>query len=105
MSTSTNKPLTKTEVVSAMADATGLTKQQVNTFFDEMLNLISSNLKDGGPGVFSIPGLFKVKVSRKPAEPERTGIDPFTKQERVFKAKPARSVVKVSALKKLKDSV
>jgi hypothetical protein len=56
-----------------------------------------------GPGVFALPGLLKIVVVNKPATPQRTGINPFTKQEQVFAAKPARKVIKVRALKALKD--
>lgn len=105
MSATDSKPMTKTEVLTALADSTGLTKQQVSGFFDELTNLIAANLKEGGPGVFNVPGMLKVKVVRKEAKPEREGIDPFTKETRIFKAQPAKNVVKVSALKKLKDAV
>jgi nucleoid DNA-binding protein len=105
MSATASKPMTKTEVISSLADATNLSKQQVNEFFDELTNLIAQNLKEGGPGVFNVPGMLKVKVVRKEAKPEREGIDPFTKEKRTFKAQPAKNVVKVSALKKLKDAV
>ena len=105
MSDTASKPMTKTEVISSLADATNLSKQQVNEFFDELTNLIAQNLKEGGPGVFNVPGMLKVKVVRKEAKPEREGIDPFTKEKRTFKAQPAKNVVKVSALKKLKDAV
>jgi nucleoid DNA-binding protein len=97
--------MTKTEVVSALSESTGLTKQQVSDFFEELLSLIGKNLNANGPGVFNIPGLMKVRVVRKPAVPERKGLNPFTKEETVFKAKPARNVVRISALKKLKDLV
>ncbi len=97
--------MSKTEVISALANGTGLNKKQVNEFFDELVRLIGDNLSEDGPGVFNIPGMMKVRVVRKPATPERTGINPFTKQEQVFAAKPARNVVKVSPLKRLKDVV
>ena len=99
------KPMTKTEVISALADSTGLTKQQVVGFFDSLTDLIAQNLKEGGPGVFNVPGMLKVKVQRKEAKPEREGKDPFTGEVRMFKAQPAKNVVKVTALKKLKDAV
>jgi len=105
MSATASKPLSKTEVVSALAEGTGLSKQQVNDFFEELTSLIAKNLGEGGPGVFNIPGMMKVKVVRKEAKPEREGLDPFTKEKRIFKAQPAKNVVKVSALKKLKDAV
>lgn len=100
-----NKPMTKTEILAALAESTELTKQQIACVFDELAKLIAGNLKVGGPGVFTIPGMMKISVVRKPATEARTGINPFTKEETVFKAKPARNVVKVAALKGLKDMV
>ncbi len=99
------KPMTKTEFINAMCEGTELSKQQVAKFLDELAKLIGTNLAEDGPGVLSIPGLMKVKVVRKPATPEREGIDPFTKQPKVFAAKPARNAVKVTPLKGLKDLV
>ncbi len=99
------KAMNKTEVLVALSEATGLTKQQVGSLFDELAKLIGKNLGEQGPGTFAIPGLLQIKAVRKPATPERKGINPFTKEETVFKAKPARSVVKVVALKGLKNMV
>lgn len=99
------KPLNKTEFLTAMAEATDLSKQQVAGFLDELAKLVQKNLSEDGPGVLTIPGLMKVGVTRKPATPERAGINPFTKEETVFKAKPARNVVKITPLKGLKDLV
>lgn len=99
------KPLTKTEIVTALAEGTGLTKKEVVSVFDELSVLMGKNLGRRGPGVFNIPSLMKVKVVRKPATKARKGINPFTKEETVFKAKPARNVVKVLPLKALKDMV
>jgi nucleoid DNA-binding protein len=103
MSDAAQKPMTKTEILSALADSTGLTKQQVAGVFDELAKLIESNLK--GPGVVTIPGLMKIKVVHKPATPERRGINPFTKEETTFKAKPASNVVKINPMKGLKEMV
>jgi len=97
------KPMNKTEILAALSEATGLTTQQVAGLFDELANLIGRNLGEDGPGVFAIPGLLQIKVVRKPATPERKGINPFTKEEAVFKAKPAKNVVKLVPLKGLKD--
>ena len=99
------KPMTKTEIVAALTESTELTKQQVTGLFDELAKLIEKNLSDEGPGELAIPGLMKIKVVRKPATEERKGINPFTKEETVFKAKPARNVVKIVPLKGLKDMV
>jgi len=99
------KPMNKTEILAALSETTGLTKQQVAGLFDELAKLIGKNLGDTGPGTFAIPGLFQIKVARKPATEARKGINPFTKEEMVFKAKPAKNVVKVVALKGLKELV
>ena len=99
------KPMTKTQIVASLAESTGVTKQQVSDLFSELANLIGKNLSEEGPGAFTVPGLMKVKVVRKPATEARKGINPFTKEETIFKAKPARNVVKVMPLKGLKDLV
>jgi nucleoid DNA-binding protein len=101
----TKKPMNKTEIMTSLSEATGLTKQQVSGLFDELATLIGKNLGEEGPGVFAIPGLLQIKAVRKPATEERKGINPFTKEETVFKAKPAKNVVKISPLKGLKDMV
>ena len=101
----TEKPMSKSEVFAALSESTGLTKAQVSTLFDSLGTLVGKNLNAGGPGIFTLPGLLKIKVVRKAASPARTGINPFTKQETVFKAKPARNVVKLQALKTLKAMV
>ncbi|MBN2581949.1 MAG: HU family DNA-binding protein, partial [Planctomycetes bacterium] len=61
------------------------------------------NVGKKGPGMFVVPGLMKIVVVQKPAVKARKGINPFTKQEQMFKAKPARRVVKVRPMKALKD--
>ena len=99
------KPMNKTEIFAALAETTSLTKQQVGGLFDELSKLIGKNLGSDGPGTFAIPGLLQIKVVRKPATGEHKGINPFTKEEMVVKAKPAKNVVKVTALKGLKDLV
>ena len=76
----------------------------MSSVFDALTELIARDLKRG-PGVFNVPGLMKIKMVHKPAVPERKGINPFTKEETIFKAKPARNVVKVQPLKGLKDLV
>lgn len=100
------KPPTKSEIFANVAEATELTKKQVAAVFDALTEEIQKSLgKRGGPGQFTIPGLCKIKVTRKPATKERKGINPFTGEEQIFKAKPARNVVKVTPLKALKDMV
>jgi len=99
------KPLTKTEVMNRLAESTGLSKKEVGGVLDALSSLIGESLGKKGPGVFNVPGLLKIKVQRKPATKARKGINPFTKEEVMFKAKPARNVVKIQPLKNLKDMV
>ncbi len=101
----TAKPMSKTEIVSGIADATGLTKKQVSSVFEAMAGQVKKSLGRTGPGVYAVPGLMKVMVVRKPATKARKGINPFTGEETVFKARPARNVVKIRPLKNLKDMV
>lgn len=105
MAKATVKPLSKTEVFSNIADATGLTKKQVGSVFDALTDQIKKSVTGRGPKSFTLPGLCKIVVQHKPATKERKGINPFTKEETVFKAKPARNVVKIRPLKKMKDMV
>ncbi len=98
------KAPTKAQTYSYIADETGLTKKDVDAVFGALGTLIKKNLnKRSGPGHFTVPGLMKIKVIRKPATKARKGINPFTGEETTFKAKPARNVVKVLPLKGLKD--
>jgi len=99
------KPTTKAETFTFIADKTGLTKKDVSAVFDAMSLLIKRDIRRTGPGVYTVPGLMKVKVVRKPATKSRKGVNPFTGEPMTFKAKPARNVVKVLPLKALKDMV
>ena len=99
------KPPTKSEILNHIADETGLARKEVSAVFDSLSGLIGKNLSARGPGLFSVPGLMKIKVIKKPATKARKGINPFTGEETIFKAKPARKVVKVLPLKGLKDMV
>ncbi len=99
------KPMSKSEVVSGIAEETGLTKKQVNSVFEAMVSQIKKSVGRRGPGAYTVPGLMKVTVVRKPATKARKGINPFTGEETTFKAKPARNVVKIRPLKNLKEMV
>ena len=103
--TAAKAPMTKSAMLDQIAQNTGLARKQVSAVFDELAALIESHLKKGGAGQFTFPGLMKIEVKRKPATKARKGINPFTGEETVFKAKPARNVVKIRALKKVKDMV
>jgi nucleoid DNA-binding protein len=99
------KPTTKAETFTYIADKTGLTKKDVGAVFESLNTMIKRDLRRTGPGVYTVPGLMKIKVVRKPATKARKGVNPFTGEPMTFKAKPARNVVKVLALKALKDMV
>ena len=99
------KPMTKSEIMSGIADTTGLTKKDVGSVFEAMADQIKKSLGKKGSGAYTVPGLMKLVVQRKPATKARKGINPFTREETVFKAKPACNVVKVRPLKNLKDMV
>lgn len=95
--------MTKSQIVASLADSTGLTKKQVNAVMDEYEVLIERSIKKRAIGEFTIPGMMKVTTVKKPARKARKGINPFTGEETMFKAKPASIAVKVRPLKKLKE--
>jgi len=103
--TAVRKPMTKSGIISEIAQNTELNKKQVSSVFDELTILIERHIKKRSPGQITLPGLMKIEVKRKPATKARKGINPFTGEETVFKAKPARNVVKIRPLKKVKDMV
>ncbi|MCJ7683513.1 MAG: HU family DNA-binding protein [Desulfobacteraceae bacterium] len=99
------KPMTKTEILNEVAVNTGLTKKQVASVFDEFAIVIERHIKKRSPGKLVFPGLLKIEVKHKPATKARKGINPFTGEATVFKAKPARRAVKITPLKKVKEMV
>jgi nucleoid DNA-binding protein len=99
------KAMTKSDIMVTLATKTGRSKKEVALVLEELANLIRKNLGQRGPGVFNVSGLMKIMVVRKPATEARKGVNPFTGQETMFKAKPARNVVKIRPLKALKDMV
>ncbi len=103
--TGSAKPMTKSEILSGIADSTGLARKQVSAVFEAMTGQIQKSLSRNGPGVYTVPGLMKLVVVRKPATKAHKGINRFTGEEVMFKAKPARNVVKIRALKSLKEMV
>jgi len=105
ITSSREKVRTKSEVLGMISDHVGISKKEAAQVFDVMGDMIQADLKKGAVGAFNIPGMMKVTVQRKPATKARKGVNPFTKEEMVFKAKPARNVVKVRPLKGLKDRV
>ena len=96
----------KAEIYAKIADDTGLTRKDIAAVFESLSGQIKKNLGGrGAPGTFTIPGLLKLRVVKKPARKARKGVNPFTGEEMMFKAKPASRAVKATALKGLKDMV
>ena len=100
-----SKSATKAEIISTIADKTGVGKKEVAGVFTALSDLVAKELGKKGPGVFVIPGLLKLKVVRKPATKAKQGVNPFTKEPMTIKAKPARNVVRAVPLKSLKELV
>lgn len=108
MAANTKKPPTKSEIYAKIVDDTGLTRRDVAAVFESLNGQIENSLGGrGGSGMFSLPGLLKMVVVKKPARKARKGVpNPFRPGELMdVAAKPATKVVKVRALKALKDMV
>lgn len=97
--------LSKTQILEQIANNTGLSRKQVGSVLDSLSDVIEAHVNKRAVGEFVLPGLLKISTVRKPAVKARKGINPFTKEEVMFKAKPASTAVKVRPLKKLKDMV
>lgn len=95
--------MTKSQILNEIAENAELSRKQVASVFDELELLIERSIKKRALGEFTIPGLMKVMTVKKPAKKARKGINPFTGEEQMFKAKPASIAVKVRPLKKLKE--
>ena len=95
----------KSDVFSTIADHVGIHRRDVAAVFHALGSLIKADLSKSGAGVFKVPGMMRITVTRKPATKARMGINPFTKEEVMFKAKPARNVVRVRPLRGLKEMV
>jgi len=99
------KARSKSDVFGTIAQHAGLHRRDVAAVFHTLGSLIKADLSKLGAGVFKIPGMMRITVTRKPATKARLGLNPFTKEEVMFKAKPARNVVRVRPLRGLKDMV
>jgi nucleoid DNA-binding protein len=95
--------LNKTQILDQIAESTELSRKQVAAVLDSLTDVIEAHVKKNAVGEFVLPGLMKISTVRKPATKAHKGINPFTKDDVRFKAKPATTVVKVRPLKKLKD--
>ena len=94
---------TKSEVLAHICKDTGLSRKQVGSVFDSLAGVIKKSLR--GNGLFTLPGLLKMKVVKKAATKAREGVNPFTGEKMMFKAKPARKIVRARPVKAIKDAV
>jgi len=94
---------TKSEVLTQISKDTTLSRKQVSAVFDSLSGMIKKSLR--GNGLFTMPGLLKMKVVKKPATKAREGVNPFNGEKMMFKAKPASKKVRIAALKTLKEFV
>jgi nucleoid DNA-binding protein len=99
------KPASKSAMFQSLADATGLSRKQIASVFEELTNMIKRDLSKKGPGAVALPGLLKIKRVIKPATKAREGRNPATGETIMIKAKPARTIVRAQPLKGLKEMV
>ena len=100
-----SKPRSKGEIYRTIAQHVGIHHRDVAAVLHAMGGMIRADLSKNGSGVFKVPGLMRITVKRKPATKARMGINPFTKEQVMFKAKPARNVVRIRPLQALKEMV
>lgn len=93
----------KSQILNEISSRTEVTRRQATAMLDELGSIIGRHIGRNGPGLFVLPGMFKVSTKKKPAQKAGPGIHPITKQPIMRKAKPASVSVRVRALKKLKD--
>jgi len=98
------KSISKSEILNSLAEKTGNSRKEVGAVLEALEAVITENVSKG-PGIFTLPGLVKIYVHTKPATKERTGTNPRTGEPITYPPKPARKMVKVKALKKLKDQI
>ena len=96
--------LSKSGLVAHIADTSGVASRDVRAVLSALEGAMAGSVSKKGAGTFVLPGLLKVTAVNVPAKPKRKGINPFTKEEQWFAAKPASVKVKVRPLKKLKDA-
>ncbi|MGD9591586.1 MAG: HU family DNA-binding protein [Candidatus Berkiella sp.] len=96
------KPFSKSQLVAEIVERTGVARKDVVAMMETIGNIIDAHLQKSGPEVFSWPGMFKIQVVKKPATKARQGVNPFTGETMMFKAKPASRRVKIRPLKQLK---
>ena len=105
MAVAAKKAVTKSAIFAHLAEKTELSRKQIASVFEALTDLIHGEIGKKGPGVFTVPGLLKIKRVEKPATKERPGFNPATKEPIMIKAKPKRTIVKAQPLKSLKEMV
>jgi nucleoid DNA-binding protein len=100
-----NKRLSKSQFVTTLAEESGLNKKQAASALDTIQTMVAQQLGKRGPGEVLIPGLLRLNVVDKPATRKHEGVNPFTKEPMTYKAKAAHRVIRVRALKALKDAI
>ena len=98
-----NAAPTKSQIVAAVAGQTDLSKKQVGAVLEALTGQMKKALK--GAGIFTLPGVCKMRVVKKPATKAREGVNPFTGAKMIIKAKPASKKVRIRALKNLNEMV
>jgi len=100
-----SKRMSKAQIVAELAERSGLDRKQVQSVLSELLGLAERELGKDGPGEFVVPDMVKLRVKLTPGRDAHEGIDPFTKEKRMFPARPPSRKVRASVLKRMKDLV
>jgi nucleoid DNA-binding protein len=103
--TAVKAKMSKTAIVSDIAESTELSRAQVTAVLEELEVLIERHIKKRAVGEFTLPGLLKIKSVKRPATKARMGRNPATGEEILIGPKPASIRVRVTPLKKLKEMV
>jgi nucleoid DNA-binding protein len=96
--------LSKSGLVAYLSESSGVAARDVRSVMAALEGACFASVSKKGAGTFTLPGLLKINAVNVPAKPKRKGINPFTKEEQWFAAKPATTKLKVRPLKKLKDA-
>ena len=96
--------LSKSGLVAHIGETSGVAVKDVRAVLAALEGAVFGSVHKKGAGSFTLPGMLKISAVNVPAKPKRKGINPFTKEEQWFAAKPASTKIKIRALKKLKDA-
>lgn len=99
---SVSEPMAKSALLQHIANNAGLARKQVAAVLEELTSVVAAHVNKKSKGQFVLPGLFKITVVRKPAQKGGKKVMMMGK-EVITKSKPARNVIRIRPLKKLKD--